>query len=307
MQNRRSFLITVSSLSFGSVAGCLESENGEGAEQSYEDALVHLDQNAETLDEFAGKDDIPDEFNDGEIHRRADSAEEHLAEAEDAAADDQQDHIQNAQAISQYHRSAADYNALLVEFNNCFDTVDAYTEADRFEAANDELATCRETYEDVKEQHDTVESTHSEIDPDLADEEAQLEHEKISANLQIDGEELETMDAFLRGLQQFMEGSVTIFQAFESYTEENFDDAERQFRAAEEEFDESETTFALLEADPDTPQQIKPDVIELHCSADAFHEASEHYADSVTEASNKNWNQADQYAKEGETALDKCE
>ena len=306
MQTRRSFVITASSLSCLSLAGCLGSDESEDAEQSYEDALSLLDENAASLDEFGDYDEIPEQFDDEEIKQRADSADEKLDEAESGISDDDQELVENARAVAAYQRTAADYSALVVDFGRCFDTVDAYVNADRFEAANDELDECQDLLAEIQDQYEAVDDRHSEIDSDLIEDDAKLEYEQLETNLQVHGAELDALDRFVDGFEQFMDGAVVVFEAFEYFDTEAYSSAEPKFRTAEDNFEQSEETLALLEADPDTPRQFESDIIEFHCYAESFYEASGHYAESAAAATEGDWNRAEQYAIEGDAALDQC-
>lgn len=306
MQTRRSFVITASSLSCLSIAGCLGSSESEDAEQSYEDALSLLDENAASLDEFGDYDEIPEEFDDEEIKQRADLADEKLDDAESGISDDDQELVENARAVAAYQRAAADYCSLVVDFGRCFDTIDAYVGADRFEAANDELDECQDLLAEVQDQYGTVDDRHSEIDSDLIEDDAKLEYEQFETGLQVHGAELDALDRFVDGFQQFMDGAVVVFEAFEHFDTEAYGSAEPKFRTAKDDFEQSEETLALLEADPDTPQQFKSDIIEFHCYAESFYETSGYYAESAAAAANDDWDRAEQYAIEGDAALDQC-
>lgn len=306
MQTRRSLLATVSGLSFMSIAGCLAGDDSNDSKEGYEDALALLEENKKSLDEFAEAEETPDSFNEQDIKRRADAVDEKLDEAEKGAADEDQAIIDNARSIADYQREAAEYNSLFVEFNNCFDTVDAYMTAERFEAANDELDHCKEVFGDIQDQFEDVEGAYSDIDQDLVTENAKLNYDRLGDNLQVTGEELEALDRFLDGFDQFLDGADVIFKALDNFENEEFDAAEPKFKTAESKFEKSEETLALLEADPNTPEQFKPDIIEFHCYTEAFYEASGYYADSAAAAADRNWDEAEELATKADEALNQC-
>lgn len=307
MQTRRSLLVTTSTATCWVLAGCLGDDSGGNSEETYDEAVSYLEENAGTLDEFAERDGIPDQFAASTVEDRADLAEEKLDEFEDGASDEQQERVVNARAIATYQREAAEYNGMLVEFDNCLDTVDAYVDAGRFEATSDELSACRDTFDDITNQLDRVESAHGEIDPSLVEDESELEYERNEVELQLARVELDALDRFIEGFTQFIGGTEAMVGGFESYEDENFGSAATQFETAEGQFEESEETLALLEADPDTPQQLKPDVVEFHCAADAFYTATGHYADAARAAANRNWATSDDRFEDGNAALEQCE
>lgn len=306
MQTRRSVLVTTSTVTCSVLAGCL-GDDGGNSEEAYDEAVSYLEENAETLDEFAERDEIPDQFAASTVENRADLAEEKLDEFEDGASDEQQERVDNARAITTYQREVAEFNGMLVEFDNCLDTVNAYVDAERFEAANGELSACRDTFDDISNQLDRVESAHGAIDPSLVEDESELEYEQNEVELQVARAELDVLDRFIEGFAQFMEGTEAMVGGFESYEDENFGTAATQFETAEGQFEESEETLALLEADPDTPQQLQPDVVEFHCAAEAFYTASGHYVDAASAAADRNWAASEDSFEDGNAALERCE
>lgn len=306
MRTRRTYLTGITGTIIASIAGCLGSSSEE-ARDDYNDAIDLLHENDELLSNFAESDEIPDDFNAEEIKRRADSAEEKLDAAEEEASDEDQELIENARKYSEYQREAAEYNALLVEFNNCFKTVDAYIEADRFDAASNQAGECQDILSEVQQQLEATTNAHADVDPDLFGEDGDLEYADQDDQLQLQQNGLETLDQFIEGFQTFIAGSNLFIEGLEYYDEEQFGRAEDRIRESTKEFETSEETLGLLEVDPDTPEQFKPDIIEMHCYSESFLEASEYYADSAAAAEKGNWEQAEEYASEGETALEQCE
>lgn len=298
-------------------AGCLgsssdgddesEQEDDEDAQEEYDAALNLLKKNADDLDEFAESEETPNSFDEATIDSRADKVDEKLDAAEKSVAEDQQAKIENARNVAAYQREMANYNSHLVEFNNCFDTVDSYINSDRWEDANDHFNECTSALNDTQGQLQTVKSAHDDIDPDLLGDEDQIDYQSIDESLQTEESDLEFLSEFLRGLDQFLDGIPQMLSALEMFDNEEFTQAESEFAGAKTTFYASEDTFERLENDSDTPSRFSSDVIELRCQTSAMAEASEHFEASSAAAANENWNEADTRYTQGEEALNQCE
>lgn len=306
METRRTYLIGISGTVITSIAGCLGSSSNE-AEDNYDDAVDLLDENDELLNDFAESEEMPDDFSAEEVKRRVSSAEEKLDAADGEVSNENQELVENARKYAEYQREAAEYNSLLVEFNGCLDTVEAYIGADRFSAASDQTEDCQETLSEAQQQLEATTNAYADIDSNLFVESGDLEYADQDDRLQLEKSELDTLDPFLDGFQKFIAGSDLFIEGLDYYDAQQFGLAEERIRESNDKLETSEETLALIEADPDTPEQFKPDVIEMHCYADSFLEASEHYADSSAAAARRDWNQAEEYAEDGESALDRCE
>lgn len=302
MHNRRSVLLSVASLAAVGSGGCTDSE-----QEAFEEATSLLEQNAETLNTFAERDDVPEQFDAETIKSRADLADEHLDEAEQGMGGEDAELVEYSKGVADYQREAADYNTLLVEFNNCLDTVNSYTDSERFEDADQELDTCDNVLRDVERQLNAVEEAHSALDPNVVDDTEQLQHDRISSSLQVERQGIQLLNQFIDSFQTFMTGSVTFFEALELYQNEKFDRSETQFGVAATDFADSERTLDDLESDDETPEQYRSDIIEFNCYAKSLREASEKFRDSARALQNGNYQQAEADAEEANKALDRCE
>lgn len=303
MESRRGFVrATVAGAIGASIAGCL----GDDGEEEYEDAIELLEENQETLDSFAEQDDVPDSFDEGQVIRRVERAEEFLDEAEEAGDDELADYVANARAVADYQRNAATYNALWVDLSACFSSVGVLLQSERWTDAATELDDCTETIDELRRTLDDADAARNEIDPDLLDDDGQLVLEDIDATLQREENALDAIEAFADGIDPLLSGLPTMFEGLTAYENEQWQSAETDFSSARDEFTASESTLAQLEDDPDLPPEMQADVIELRCIADSFSRAADHFASSAAAADRGDWEEAQRRSEEGEAALDEC-
>lgn len=283
-----------------------ESDN-EYAREQYESALNLLEQNEESLDEFAESDPRPETFNENRIHRRADSADEHLEDAVAYASGEDLARIENAQSIAAYQREAATYNALAVDLGQCLDTIGAYIDSERWDDAVDHVSDCQDIVDDLQSQWSAVERTHGEIDPVYFDSAGQLEYDDVAEDLNIEGTELDVLDVYLDGIAQFLEGITHFMNALDRIDSGKSDESKEMLYRAERKFYTSENTFARVEDDPDTPNRIRSDVVTDHCYAGSFGEASGHFAEAIEAEQRNDTQTANYHWEKGDQALDRCE
>lgn len=307
MHSRRRFVRVTSAVAgtglLAALSGCL----GDDGEEDYEEAIDLLEENAASLDEFADRQTVPDDFNDGRIHRRVDSADDHLDAAADDADDELMELIENARAVGEYQRELATYNVLTVELDRCFDGVVAQSDAERFDDARNRFNDCQNTFRELGDALDDVLDAHDEIDRDLLADEGQLEHDDVEDELQYEETSIAVLEDFLHGIDQFLEGASTMMDGVDELERERWGPAEDDFRQASDAFAESEDTMAGIEADPELPDEFEVDVIEFRCFADAMEEGTAHIADAAAALERGDESAADDHLREAEIAFERCE
>lgn len=306
MPSRRQVIVTAAVGGAGGVlAGCL-GDDDDGTEE-YDTAVELLEENSEELAVVADSDEVPDSFDKEEVIERAERAEEHLTNAEDAADDDELEAlIENAQAAADHQRAVARYNGYRAEFDACFETIDSLIDAERWDDAQDEFGECTDVFSDLKRELDEVESTLAAVDPELLEEDGAFELSTAQADIEEEQRLVAALETFFEGFDEYLGGVPTMLDALEAFENERWQRAEADFEDARTAFAASESTFSRLEDDPETPAEIRPDVIDLQCIADAFYTAADHFVAASAAAQRGDWETANERAEEGGEALEAC-
>ncbi|AGB15576.1 hypothetical protein Halru_0957 [Halovivax ruber XH-70] len=290
-----------------SAAGCLtDGEQANNSAEEYNSAVDLLKQNSEVFNEYGSQEELPDSFNKEEIHRRVNSAEQHLDEAKSGADDELSAKIDNAEAIAKYQRKAASYNALLVDQKHCMDSFGSLSSAERWEDANKKIKECVSGFDETEKALTETQSAYNDIDQELLDEEGRLEVEDLGDELQFEEETLNVVGELINSFDLFAEGMPVLMGGFEDYEAENWHSSQEKFEEARDTFAQSEGRLSELENDPDLPASFESDVVETRCYVDALREGTDYWAKSAAAANRRNWNDAEYYAQEGNTAFDRC-
>lgn len=312
--DRRRFVVSITTCAATAVAGCTGGDGEDGSTDSeraaehYEAAIGYLEENADRLDEFAEAEEVPTSFDADAIERRADRADEELDEAERYTTDDHRPYVANARNVAAYQREAATYNELLVDLENCWDTVDSYIETDRWDDAADHFDECQDIVDELRSQFAETRDAFEEMDADLLEEgEGRLTYDEYRDEIALEEAELDVLVELMAGFDAFLDGVSSVLDGLESFQAERFSDARAAFEAGRRPLHSSADTFQRLEEDPETPDDVVPDMIELYCWADAFATATDHFVDAAAAAEREDWNAAEEAMAAGSDELGRCE
>lgn len=310
---RRHLLASVAAVGLGSLAGCAgSSDDGDGAtreavEERIDDAAGYLETNQEAFRTFGESDETPDTFDAGAIERRVDDAVDELDEAEGDASGESLDRIESLRAIGEFQLEAAEFNERFVDWSACLQTAESYIDVERLEDAATELEECDASFQELDDQYERTRDAFEEIDPDQLDEDTRLEYRDGEEEFVVGRQELDSVDALTDGLATFVDALVRFSEGSDALDGERWADAEAAFEEARTEFQQSADTLADLESDTDTPEQMRPDVIEFHCGAEALAEASGEFADGAAAADRGDARTAQDHFEAGGEAAERCD
>lgn len=322
-RTRRAVLATTTSAAIVGIAGCLgatedpdegdpDEEDTDEAEDELDQAADYIEENGDLLDEFeeatsvTTSEDTP-EFDYTTFERNIDRARVHLENAEDAAPETYGDAIKFYHTVLDYQVEIGKCNALIEDYLLCLETMDALIAADRWEDAADQHKDCVETLRDVESQLDASVNALNEIDTIDLSEPEQLGYDATEEDLTVTQAELPALFDFHEGMQSFLEGMTEMLDAMEAFEDEETGAAKRGFSRAEGHFADAESVYEQLETDPELPDDLKPDVIEMHCFMSAFEEAAGHWYNAVEAYENRNESRYNNELDAADAALERCE
>lgn len=147
---------------------------------------------------------------------------------------------------------------------------------------------CVDILEAVDDQLDIAIDTYKEINVSRLDDSGRIQHDAVEADLAVQRDELPVLFDIPDGMDSFFDAGLEWLDAFEEIDSYNEFAAKRAFSWAEGHFADTELTFAQLDKHPDLPEDLEPDVIELHCFASAVRGAIGHTYNTIGAYQNGN-------------------
>lgn len=282
-----------------------EDEDGEEeARERYDEAVSELVANAETLDRLTAEDTDPTGSDVDGIERRLEDAEAALDEADEAADDALEAELDAARDVVALQQALARYYREVVGFENTLETGLAYWETleldratEEFEQAQDDVWEAIDRLEAARDVH--AEMTHGVVEAERLDYSGEFwEHVNPDSVA-----EVEVLEEFLVGLQQFTTTLDLTLDGFDAFEQEEYAQASERFESAEDEVDATLGTFREIEDDPETPDEFRPDVIELRGEVEAWQEALDYYAAAASAGEEGEFQEAEELFRAGNEAL----
>lgn len=312
-RSRRAVLAATASAAVAGIAGCTgSSEDTDEAEHELEQAAVYIEENGELLNEFEDQTSVTTdgdkpEFDHTTFERNIDRARTHLENAEDAAPETYGDDITHYHNLLDFQAEIGETNALIEDYLRCLDTMDALITADRWEDAAEQHDDCIEILHETEAQLDTSIDVLDNVDRSDLSESRELEYDATKDDLTIGQSELPALFDFHEGMQSFFAGIIEMIDAIEAFDDDETGAAKRGSSRAEGHFADAKSVYKQLETDPDLPNDLQPDVIEMHCLMSAFEAAAGHWYNAMEAYENRNESRYNDELDAYYAALERCE
>lgn len=295
------------------MAGCSGiTEDTDKAENELDQASDYIEENNDILDEFKEATEVATsgytpQFDHTEFERNIEQARTHVENAEDAAPETYGGDITYYYAVLEYQAEAGEGNALIEDYLLCLETMDSLIAADRWEDAANQHEDCVEVLNDVELQINATVDALDSIDTSDLSETEQFEYVALKEDFTVSQGELPALFDFHEGMQSFFDGMVEILDALEALEVENTGTAKRAFSRAEGYFSDATSIYEQLETASELPDDLRPDVIEMHCFMSAFESAAGHWYNGVEAYENGNEPRYNAEFDAADAALEQCE
>lgn len=317
--NRRVFITTASTGTIAALAGCSDfnfggndTPNGTNpgfgddspANEHYTTALDHLSENDTQLEDVAGSEQAPEEWDNESIQQRVSDAHDALDSAEENAAEELHSRLDNLRAVADFQSAASDYTKAIVELDGCWGEAGNYLQNSAWEDADAHLDDCVTMADEVDSYRTDAESKFDEIDAESLSENTELTYDDISAKLIFTSEEVTVRTDVVRGLDSFVNGMTNVTTGTEHVQNEEYEDAIQQFDEASGLFGSSAETFDK-HAGADTPDGLDQDLSELACVASNAEEGSNYFKRGAEEARDGHTSVSGDYFQLGQSYFQK--
>lgn len=272
-------------------------ENGEEMGESFQEAIDLLVQNADRLAELAGDGGEPAQEDVDELETQLSDAESALDEAEGSAG---QNRIDAARETVDIQRELIGYQSLAVDWDDSFNTALAYYDNDEYDRTDAELENAMSIVEDIETQIETAQTTLEEADTSALDESSLQYDSEVWEYVGVDSwDEYDAIASFTRGYRQFAQMVGNTVEGENRYLSEEYQQAENLFGTALGAGQNALTQFESAENNPGTPEDLRPNVIELRGLAEDWLAAIERFEEAAVVAQTGDIEEAEAIYQEG--------
>jgi len=312
--NRRQYLVAASAVvplagctsdnedpsSDGNTSTSDQTELLESAQEELVNALDAFEAELDDIDEV----DSRISFQDETIQAHLDQAESYLDDAEEEGAD-QEDWIEAMRGVVSLMRSFIDAFGSFADGLDEFQTGATYLENERYSDAELSFVEANDLINQSSDELVVAQENLDEIDFSEFSDSSEIDRIEMETQLEEFSALNTDLEYMTRTYRDLARGFGEFLPAAESFDNEQYGDAEDEFRSARDHFSSAAST--IKEGEESATDDFIDDFIGLTCYAEALRDAADNYVSASEAASNSDWDTAESRAEDANAALERCD
>lgn len=289
------------------------SDNGgdsgdEQAAERFQEALDLLVTNQEQLDSLEPDDAERDSDDIDEMRDRLDDADAALDDAAHHTDDELMADVETARNVAEFQSLLVDTHALGIEMNERLELAITFFEGGQDQRAAEEVESITELTQQARSLLDDIETVHEELTTGRLDEPALAYGGEYTDYIRPDNRnEFDIVDTLVTGSAEFFRAFEAMFEGFEAFGADEYDDAESSFETARGMFESSGEKISSVQERDNLPSDLGRNLIAFTSFVDTAGEAASLFKEAAQSAQNGNMQEADSLFREATNLLEEIE